>query len=95
MHETGKAGAGMAEQPQHHVLPQEYREWFGKRGFTGAMDIDQFCVRLETANHQALHGGGNWRLGRTWPGGNQVLKVLAREMKRYNIPMSFTPWGGP
>jgi hypothetical protein len=67
MRETGKAGAGMAERPQHHVLPDEFREWFEKRGFKGAMSIDQFCVRLEAAHHQAIHGGGNWRLGRTWP----------------------------
>jgi len=44
MHETGRAGAGMAEPPQHHVLPREFREWFEKRGFTGGMSIDQFCV---------------------------------------------------
>lgn len=29
---------------------------------------DNFCVRLEKAHHEAIHGGGNWRLGRTWPG---------------------------
>jgi len=28
------------------------------------MDIDNFCVRLEQAQHEAIHGGGNWRLGR-------------------------------
>ena len=65
MHETGRAGAGMSEPPKHHVLPQEHREWFEQRGFTGDMDIDQFCVRLEQAHHEAIHGGGNWRLGRT------------------------------
>ncbi|PTL74887.1 DUF2380 domain-containing protein, partial [Vitiosangium sp. GDMCC 1.1324] len=43
MHETGKAGAGMAEPPRHHVMPKEFREWFEKRGFTGEMDIDEFC----------------------------------------------------
>ncbi|AKJ00227.1 hypothetical protein ATI61_104363 [Archangium gephyra] len=68
MRVTGKAGAGMAEPPQHHVLPKEFRKWFEKRGFTGEMDIDQFCVRLEQAHHQAIHGGGNWKLGRIWPG---------------------------
>ncbi|WNG39719.1 DUF2380 domain-containing protein [Archangium violaceum] len=68
MHETGKVGAGMAEPPRHHVLPKEFREWFEKRGFTGEMDIDEFCVRLEQAHHEAIHGGGNWKLGRTWPG---------------------------
>ncbi|MDY7225881.1 DUF2380 domain-containing protein [Hyalangium rubrum] len=116
MHETGKAGAGMAEPPQHHVLPKEHREWFEKRGFVGEMSIDQFCVELELAHHQAIHGGGNWRLGRTWPREwnqmimsvlrdaetaagriltrNQTLKIVARYMRNYDIPMSFTPWRG-
>ncbi|WP_233166430.1 DUF2380 domain-containing protein [Archangium sp. Cb G35] len=68
MHVTGRTGAGMAEPPRHHVLPKEFREWFEKRGFTGEMDIDQFCVKLEQAHHQAIHGGGSWKLGRVWPG---------------------------
>jgi hypothetical protein len=68
MHETGRAGAGMGEPPKHHVLPREHREWFEQRGFTGDMNIDQFCVRMERADHEAIHGGGNWRLGRLWPG---------------------------
>jgi hypothetical protein len=67
MHETGRAGAGMSEAPKHHVMPDEYRAWFEKRGFTGDMDIDEFCVRLERAHHEAVHGGGDWRLGRMWP----------------------------
>ena len=97
---------------QHHVLPDEFREWFEKRGFTGAMSIDQFCVELEEASHQALHGGGNWRLGRTWPGEwnqmimraqsqaereagrmltrTEILKLLAKNMRFYKIPMNFT-----
>ncbi|EAU68401.1 hypothetical protein STIAU_3312 [Stigmatella aurantiaca DW4/3-1] len=112
MHETGKAGAGMPERPRHHVLPAEFREWFEKRGFTGPMSIDQFCVELEMAHHQAIHGGGNWRLGRTWPKEwnqmimsvlrdaetaagrrltrDQILKIVARYMRNYDIPMSFT-----
>jgi hypothetical protein len=116
MHETGKAGAGMAERPQHHVLPDEFREWFEKRGFTGAMSIDQFCVELEVAELQALHGGGNWRLGRMWHGEwnqmimrtlrdaetaagrmltqNEILDIVAAAMRRYTIPMNFTPWRG-
>ncbi|ATB47457.1 hypothetical protein MYMAC_003071 [Corallococcus macrosporus DSM 14697] len=68
MQVTGKAGAGMADAPRHHVLPKEHRRWFEQRGFKGDMDIDQFCVRLERAYHEAIHGGGNWKLGRTWPG---------------------------
>jgi hypothetical protein len=94
-------------------MPDEQRAWFAKRGFTGAMSIDQFCVRLEQAHHQAIHGGGNWRLGRLWPNEwnqmimkalreaedeagrmltrNEILKVVARYMKDYDIPMNFTP----
>ncbi|WP_414639367.1 DUF2380 domain-containing protein [Archangium sp.] len=113
MRVTGRAGAGMNGPPRHHVLPKEFREWFEKRGFTGEMDIDQFCVELEQAHHEAIHGGGNWRLGRTWPDEwnqmimsvlrqaetkagrmltpNAILKLVAREMRRYKIPMNFVP----
>ncbi|MDC0710854.1 DUF2380 domain-containing protein [Stigmatella sp. ncwal1] len=116
MHETGKAGAGMAEPPRHHVLPDEHRKWFEQRGFTGAMDIDQFCVKLEAANHQAIHGGGNWRLGRTWAGEwnrmimrvlrgaeaavgrrltrDEILNIVAENMKEYRIPMNFVSGRG-
>ncbi|WP_249347117.1 DUF2380 domain-containing protein [Corallococcus exiguus] len=87
MHETGRAGAGMSSAPKHHVLPQEHREWFEKRGFTGEMSIDQFCVRLEQSHHEAIHGGGDWRLGRTWPREwNQwimrLLKTAEKELGR-------------
>jgi hypothetical protein len=65
---TGTTGAGAARAPRHHVLPQEHRKFFEKRGFTGDLDIDNFTVELETAHHQAQHGGGNWQMGREWPG---------------------------
>jgi hypothetical protein len=80
MRVTGRAGAGMAEPPRYHVLPREFREWFEKRGFTGEMSIDQFCVSLEQAGHQAIHGGGNWRLGRQWPGewNRMIMKALQK-----------------
>ncbi|NVJ08115.1 DUF2380 domain-containing protein [Myxococcus sp. AM001] len=68
MRVTGRAGAGMSDAPKHHVLPKEHRAWFEARGFKGDMDIDQFCVRMERAHHEAIHGGGNWKLGRIWPG---------------------------
>jgi hypothetical protein len=106
----------MAERPQHHVLPREHREWFEKRGFTDEMSIDHFCVEMEQANHEAIHGGGDWRLGRTWPGEwnrmimdslfkaeakagriltrKEILDLVAKAMKDYRIPMSFTPWRG-
>ncbi|WNG27735.1 DUF2380 domain-containing protein [Cystobacter fuscus] len=80
MRQTGRAGAGMAESPRHHVLPREFREWFEKRGFTGEMSIDRFCVRMEQADHEAIHGGGDWRRGRQWPGEwNQMLMKALRE----------------
>jgi hypothetical protein len=61
-------------------MPKEFREWFEKRGFTGELDIDQFCVRLERAHHEAIHGGGNWKLGRTWPGewNRMIMEALQK-----------------
>ncbi|WP_395849599.1 DUF2380 domain-containing protein [Cystobacter fuscus] len=84
MRVTGKAGAGMAEPPRHHVLPKEFREWFEKRGFTGEIDINKFCVKLEQAHHQAIHGGGNWKLGRVWPGewNRMIMEVLRKAESR-------------
>ncbi|MFE8596145.1 DUF2380 domain-containing protein [Archangium violaceum] len=84
MRVTDKAGAGMADPPRHHVLPQEFREWFEKRGFTGDMSIDQFCVEMDLASHQAIHGGGDWRLGRMWPGewNQMIMKALQRAETR-------------
>lgn len=58
--------AGMAAKPKHHVFPQERRTWFEERGFTGKRDIDNFTLELDEAGHQAIHGGGDYRLGRTW-----------------------------
>jgi hypothetical protein len=80
MHATGRSGAGMARPPRHHVMPKEERKWFEDRGMTGDLDIDQFTVEMDEAEHQALHGGGNWRLGRTWPGewNQRIMTVLRR-----------------
>ncbi|WP_395846966.1 DUF2380 domain-containing protein [Cystobacter fuscus] len=116
MRQTGRAGAGMAEAPRHHVLPREFREWFEKRGFTGEMSIDQFCVRMEQASHEAIHGGGDWRLGRQWLGEwnqkimralykaeartgrmltrDEILDIVAKNMRDSQIPMNFTRWSG-
>jgi hypothetical protein len=117
MHVTGKTGAGMARQPRHHVMPQEEREWFEERGMTGDLDIDQFTIDVDQAAHQAIHGGGNWRLGRRWPGEwntrimtelrnaeavmgrvlrpNEILDVVARQMRLYKIPFDFVPYRSP
>jgi hypothetical protein len=80
MRVTGRAGAGMSEPPLHHVLPRQFRECFEKHGFTGEMSIDHFCVRMERASHEAIHGGGNWKLGRTWPGewNRQLMDALQK-----------------
>nr|WP_242544677.1 DUF2380 domain-containing protein [Corallococcus sp. NCSPR001] len=80
MQVTSRSGAGMSDGPKHHVLPQEHREWFEQRGFKGDLDIDQFCVRLEQAHHEAIHGGGDWRLGRTWPG--EWNRMIMGELRR-------------
>jgi len=84
MQVTDRAGAGMSERPKHHVLPREHRAWFEERGFTGDVDIDKFCVRLEQAHHQAVHGGGNWRLGRMWPNewNRMIMDALQRAERR-------------
>jgi hypothetical protein len=66
---TNTTGAGAARSPRHHVLPQEQRKFFEERGFKGDLDIDNFTVELETAHHQAQHGGGNWKMARKeWDG---------------------------
>ena len=88
---TDRAGAGMSEHPKHHVMPDEHRAWFEQRGFKGDMDIDKFCVRLERAHHEAIHGGGNWRIGRTWPKEWNRMTMEALLDKDYDIPMNFTP----
>jgi hypothetical protein len=84
MRQTDRAGAGMAEPPRHHVLPKEFREWFEQRGFTGEMDIDQFCVEMEQAHHEAIHGGGDWKLGRTWAGewNRMIMEALRKAETR-------------
>jgi RHS repeat-associated protein len=65
---------GVARRPLHHIFPQEHASWFDQRG----VDIDRFAVELEEAEHQAIHGGGNWRLGRQWEGNwnDQIMSRL-------------------
>lgn len=56
----------MAKRPQHHVMPDEFRKWFEKRGFTGATSMDPFCVEQDP---DEFHGLG-WKMseGRSWEG---------------------------
>jgi hypothetical protein len=72
---------------EHHVFPQDpkLRKFFEERGFVGDRDIDNFCVEIERATHEAIHGGGDWRLGRkVWEGEwnrRIVREVLERERR--------------
>jgi hypothetical protein len=77
---TNTTGAGAARAPRHHVLPKEHRKFFEERGFKGDLDIDNFTVELETAHHQAQHGGGNWKMARKeWDG--EWNKLIMNELK--------------
>lgn len=55
-------------------------------------DIDHFIVELETAHHQAQHGGGNWQMGRSWTEEwNQLVmgKLMEQELqlgRRMTVP---------
>ena len=79
-HETGKSGAGMSAKPKHHVFPQAatLRAWFEARGFKGEWDIDEFTVELEGASHEAIHGGGDYKLGSTtgWDWNSRIMSEL-------------------
>ena len=90
MRVTGRAGAGMNDPPRHHVLPKEFREWFEKRGFTGEMDIDQFCIEMEQSHHEAIHGGGDWKRGRAWAGewNRRLMDTLRRAETRAGRTLS-------
>ena len=53
--------------PRHHGFPNEFENadgFFSQRG----IDIDEYTVELSESDHQAIHGGGDWRLGREWEG---------------------------
>jgi RHS repeat-associated protein len=68
---------------EHHLYPQEakHRKWFADRG----VDVDDYVVRLPKAEHEALHGGGNWRLARrVWEGewNREIMQRMHREEAR-------------
>jgi hypothetical protein len=83
MHVTGANRAGADRPPRHHVMPQKERKFFEERGFTGDLDIDNFCVELSRPEHEALHGGGNWKLGQTWvEEWNRLVMARLREREQ-------------
>lgn len=82
--QRGKVRAGIKRPPKHHVFPQELEEkekFFSKRGFTGDHHIDNYTVELEQARHEAVHGGGDYKLGRTtgFEWNTKVRTVLEEE----------------
>jgi Predicted lipoprotein of unknown function (DUF2380) len=64
----GQRQAGVVAEPggqavdQHHVFPQapRFAKWFADRG----IDVHDYCIELTPTEHQAQHGGGDWRLAR-------------------------------
>ena len=86
LQETNKYRLGMNNKPQHHVFPQEYRKFFEERGFTGERSIDKFVVTLDEADHQAIHGGANWKLARkVWKEGEWNNKVMTNLKDRERV----------
>jgi hypothetical protein len=63
IHPTTPYRGGFARPPRHHIFPQAERAWFAERG----IDIDKYTIQIAEARHQALHGGGNWKLGKMSP----------------------------
>ncbi len=58
--ETTAQRMGIERHPRHHGFPQEHRPFFEDRG----IEIDNYTFELPGAEHQAIHGGGDWNLGR-------------------------------
>jgi RHS repeat-associated protein len=89
--EVGARSAGTAARPKHHVFPQEEREFFELRGFTEERSIDRYTIELDEATHQAIHGGGDWRLGRTWDGewNSQIVARIGRQERRLGRQLVF------
>lgn len=79
---TSARGAGAISDLEHHVMPQEHRAWFERHG----IDIDDYCVKLAEAEHQALHGGGNYRRGRAWEGEwNRMIMSTLRNSEQLMV----------
>jgi RHS repeat-associated protein len=91
MQEVGAQEAGVVANDQHHIFPQEWRKFFEERGFTGSRNIDRYTLELEKPTHQAIHGGGDWRLGRTWEGewNNQIMSRITKAEAAFERPLEF------
>jgi hypothetical protein len=77
---------------QHHVFGQELRSFFEERGFVGDRNIDNFCVEIDRATHEAIHGGGDWRLGRReWEGewNRRIVRDIVDRERLYGRKLTF------
>jgi hypothetical protein len=71
-------GAGLHNEHRHHLLPQELERqgFYSERGFAPG-EIHNYTTPLPQSDHEAIHGGGNYRLAKEkWPEGswNERLK---------------------
>ncbi len=72
-------GDGPEAKAMREVTAREAGMANEERGFVGERDIDNFTVQLDEATHQAIHGGGNWKLARKeWD--REWNKVVMREL---------------
>jgi hypothetical protein len=51
VHVGNAVQAGVQQSPQHHVFPQQHRDWFADRG----VNVDDFCITLPQDHHEAVH----------------------------------------
>ena len=75
-----KRRAGVAEPPEHHAMPREHEAWFKER-LGSEEDIHDFVVTIDEAVHQAIHGGGDFKLARKhWKQG-EWNSMIMRELE--------------
>ena len=89
--EASAARAGVVALPRHHVFPQQHRAFFQARGFVGRRSIDRYTLELDQATHEAIHGGGNWWLARSWGGAwnNQIMTRIGQQEQFLGRPLTF------
>jgi hypothetical protein len=92
--ETGKTGAGMQAKPKHHIFPQDpgLRQFWIDHKFIGKWDIDEFTVELEVDHHQAIHGGGNYKIAKAsgFDWNSKIMAELRKAEERLRPPRLLT-----
>ena len=69
---AGLRPVGINRPPRHHLFPKELEKkgFFTERG----VDIDKYTIELDEGIHEALHGGGSFKLARDQDAIQQALK---------------------